>query len=259
MNVEPVRTRLVRPPRDDLWDVLAGALPAAPEGAVVAVASKIVAIGEGRCVPRTAVADRDDLIRREADRYLEREQTPGGVAMLTITRNLLAPSAGVDASNGAGYYVLWPADPAASARGIWRFLRRRFRLARVGVVITDPHSVPLRRGVVGGALAAWGFAPLRDYRGHPDLFGQPLRTSQTNLPDGLAAAAVVVMGEGRERTPVAVLTDVPGNRFRARAPAAGRPDRRLEVAPDDDLYRALLLAPPWKAGGGGAPGCGAGA
>jgi F420-0:gamma-glutamyl ligase len=255
MNIQPIRTRLVRPPEDDLWDVLAGALPPVPEGAVVAVASKIVSIGEGRCVPVEAVPSKDDLIRREADRYLERDQTPGGVAMLTVTRNLLAPSAGVDASNGGGYYVLWPADPAASARRIWRFLRERFGLKRVGVVVADSHSIPLRRGVVGGALASWGFHPLRDYRRTPDLFGRPLRVSQTNLPDGLAAAAVVVMGEGAEQTPVALITDVPDIRFLSRGPggpgAAGRHDS-LDVAPEDDLYRVLLESVPWKTGGGGA-------
>jgi dihydrofolate synthase / folylpolyglutamate synthase len=254
MNVLPVRTRLVRPPQDDLWDVLSGALAGVPEHAVVAVASKIVAIGEGRCVAQADVDDKDVLVRREADFYLERDETPGRYAMLTITRRQLVASAGIDASNAAGYYILWPADPVASARRIWRYLREHFGLERVGVVITDSHSIPMRRGVIGGALASWGFQPLRDYRGHLDLFGRSLRVSQSNLPDGLAAAAVVAMGEGSEQTPVALITGIPAIRFVARAPATGARHSSLHVTPEEDIYRPLLSSVPWKAGGGGSAG-----
>ena len=252
MNVSPVQTRLFRPPRDDLWQLLATSLPALEERTVVAVASKVVAIGEGRCVPVDAVPDKDALIIREADWYLERDLVPQRWVLPTLTHGVLIPSAGVDESNGAGHYILWPADPAASARGIWRFLRRQFGLRHVGVLVTDSRSVPLRRGLVGFALAACGFRPLRDYRRRRDLFGRPLRVSQTNLADGLAAAAVLAMGEGNERTPLAVLTDVPGIRFVSQVPRTrGRvgANDTLEVPIEEDLYRPFLAHVPWKAGG----------
>lgn len=253
MNVQAIKTRKFLPPRDDLWQLLDQSLPSLQEESVVAVSSKIVSIGEGRCLPSEAVEDKDRLIMQEADRYLGREHVPGGWVLHTLKRNLLSPSAGIDASNGAGHYILWPCDPARSAAGIWQFLRRRSGIRHLGVVLTDSHSVPLRRGVLGIALAHWGFRPLRDYRRRRDVFGRKLRISQTNVADGLAAAAVLVMGEGAEQTPLAVITDVPSVRFLMRPVAARTGQDRLEVPLEEDLYRPFLCSVPWRPGGGGLP------
>jgi coenzyme F420-0:L-glutamate ligase len=253
VNVRGVTTRVFRPPRDDLWDLLASSLPPLTEESIVAVASKVVSIGEGRCVPAEG-RDKDALIVREADRYLDREEVPGAYVLHTLTHGLLAPSAGIDASNAAGHYILWPRDPARSARRIWRFLRARHGLKRLGVVVTDSRSVPLRRGVVGFALAHCGFRPLRDYRGRRDLFGRHLRFSQTNVADALAAAAVLVMGEGAEQTPLAVITEVPEVRFAARPIPSRRPYASLVVPPEEDLFWPFLRGVPWRTGGGGGSG-----
>lgn len=253
MNVQAIKTRKFLPPQDDLWQLLDQSLPPLQEESVVVVSSKIVSIGEGRCIPFEAVPEKDRLIIQEADRYLGREHVPGGWVLHTLKRNLLSPSAGIDASNGAGHYILWPRDPLRSAVAIWRFLRRRSAVRRLGVVLTDSHSVPLRRGLLGIALAHHGFRPLRDYRRSRDVFGRALRISQTNVADGLAAAAVLVMGEGAEQTPLAVISDVPSVRFLVRpAPARGTYDR-LDVPLEEDLYRPFLCSVPWRTGGGGVP------
>jgi dihydrofolate synthase / folylpolyglutamate synthase len=253
VNVFAVPTRVFRPPHDDLPQLLATSLPPLQEGDVVAVSSKIVSIGEGRCVPEGAVADKDELIRREAGQYLEREAVPGGYVMHTLTRGVLAPSAGIDASNAAGHYILWPSDPTRSARRIWRQLRAGHGLRRLGVIVTDSRSAPLRRGVLGFALAHWGFRPLRDYRGRRDVFGRRLRFSQANLADALGAVAVLAMGEGAEQTPLAVIRGAPGLRFVARpGRSQGRSQGRysgLEVAPEEDLYWPFLRGVPWRPGG----------
>ncbi len=251
MRVDAVRTRLFRPPQDDLWDLLERSLSPLAEETVVAVSSKIVGIAEGRCLPLSAVDDKDALIVREAQRYLPRDAVPGRWVLHTISQGMLAPSAGIDESNGNGYYVLWPEDPYQAAAAIWRWLRRRYGLSSVGVVLTDSHSTPLRRGVTGVALAYCGFRPLHDYRGRADLFSRRLRVSQSNLADGLAAAAVLVMGEGSERTPLAVLTGVPGLRFLSRPPSATARRAALTVDLDEDLYRPFLTSVPWERGGHG--------
>jgi putative folate metabolism gamma-glutamate ligase len=252
VRVEAVRTRLMQPPRDDLWQVMAESLPPLAEGTVVAVSSKVVAIGEGRCLPMASVSHKDALIVREADQYLSRDAVPGGWVLHTLTHGLLAPSAGIDESNGNGHYVLWPQDPYRSAAAIWRWLRRRHGVRAVGVVLTDSRSAPLRRGVTGVALAYCGFRPLHDYRGRRDLFGRTLRVSQSNLADGLAAAAVLVMGEGSECTPLAVITDVPGVRFLSRSPSAAARQAALAVDLEGDLYRPFLSQVDWQPGGRGA-------
>src|SRR5688500_1674360 len=246
MNVRAIKTRKLIPPKDDLWEVLERSLPALEEETVVAISSKIVSIGEGRCVLASEVSDKDALITREADLYVDRRHMPGNF-MHTIARGVLTPASGVDLSNGAGHYVLWPEDPYASARELWRRLRRRHGVRRLGVIVTDSRSTPLRRGVTGYALAHHGFRPLLDYRGSRDIFGRKLRLSQSNHADAIATAAVLVMGEGNEQTPLALITEVPGIRFmqRAAAPSA-REYTSLEVPLEEDLYWPLMKRAPWK-------------
>ena len=246
MNVRAVKTRKLIPPQDDLWEVLERSLPALKEETVVAISSKIVSIGEGRCVPKDEVTDKDALVLREATLYVDRKDTPSNF-LHTIARGLLAPTAGIDASNAADHYILWPEDPARSAAELWRRLRRHHGVRRLGVILTDSRSTPLRRGVTGYALAHHGFRPLRDYRGSRDLFGRKLRSSQSNVADALATAAVLEMGEGNEQTPIALITEVNDIRFTQRTP---RPTDReyttLEVPLEEDLYWPLMKRAPWK-------------
>ena len=246
MNVRAIKTRKLIPPQDDLWAVLEESLPPLDEEMVVAISSKIVSIGEGRCVPKDEVTDKDALVLREATLYIDRKDTPSNF-MHTISRGLLAPTAGIDASNAADHFVLWPEDPARSAADLWRRLRRRHGVRRLGIIITDSRSTPLRRGVTGFALAHHGFRPLRDYRGTRDLFGRKLRSSQSNVADALAAAAVLEMGEGSEQTPIAVIANVSGLRFTQRtAPSTAREFTSLEVPLEEDLYWPLMKRAPWK-------------
>jgi F420-0:gamma-glutamyl ligase len=50
---------------------------------------------------------------------------------------------------------------------------------------------------------------VRDYRGKQDIFGRLLKLSRTDLADSLATAAVVIMGEGAEQQPLALITGAP--------------------------------------------------
>ncbi len=83
---------------------------------------------------------------------------------------------------------------------------KAYKVKDLGVLITDSRLFPLRAGVVGVALGYAGFRGIRDYRGKPDLFGRKLKMTQTDIADGLATAAVVSMGEGRECRPLALVT-----------------------------------------------------
>jgi F420-0:gamma-glutamyl ligase len=168
---------------------------------------------------------------------------------LTIKENALMPYAGIDESNSNGYYVLWPERPQQTADQIWATLRQRFGLRHAGVVLTDSRPLPLRWGVTGFAVAHSGFRALRDYRGQPDLFGRPLRMTQANLADALAAAAVLAMGEGNESTPLARITGLPAIEFQERAPS---PEELANLATrrEDDLYAPLLDSVPWQHGQG---------
>jgi putative folate metabolism gamma-glutamate ligase len=260
MKISAIKTAVLHPPQDDLLRAIAQAIPKRPrvikEKSIIVITSKVVSIWQGRCVSADSSADarhaKDALVMREADRYLPREATPGAWCMHTIKNNVFIPSAGVDESNADDYYILWPDDVAHTARTLWAWLRRRYGVRELGVIITDSHTVPLRRGVLGISLAHYGFEPLRDYRGKGDLFGRPLKMTQTNIPDSLAAAAVVLMGEGAERTPLALVTDVPWVQFGV--PRRGRqtkPFSSFEIRANEDLYYPLLSSMKWKKGKGG--------
>lgn len=69
--------------------------------------------------------------------------------------------------------------------------------------------MPLRLGAVGVALGYAGFAGIRNYVGTKDIFGRVLKISKTDIADSLATSAVLCMGEGKERQPLAVITGAP--------------------------------------------------
>lgn len=231
----------------DLYAVLDAALARFDEQSVLAVTSKIIAICQGRTVP-VGEADKETLIEQEADFFIPPDENRYHVA-LTIKDSILAPNAGIDESNGNGYYVLWPHEPYAVANGVRAYLRQRFSLRRAGVIITDSHTTPLRWGVTGMAIAYSGFQPLKSYIGSEDLFGRELRYSTVNVADALAAAAVLVMGEGDEQTPLAVITDIPFVCFKDRDPTAEEV-QRLRIDIEADLYGPLLKSVAWRKGQG---------
>lgn len=247
MQVTAIKTHKITEKDTDILKILDQYLPAElPENSVVAVTSKIVSIAEGRMVKMES-ADKDDLIKRESQYYLPREKNKYNVS-LTITRNILSASAGIDESNSNGYYVLWPKDPQKSANDIRKFLQKKFSLKHVGVVITDSKTTPMRWGVTGIAISHSGFLSLNDPIGKPDLFGRPIVHTMINVMDSLAEAAVYIMGERREQTPIAIIRDIPHIVFRKGNPAKKELDK-LKITIDDDLYGEFLKNAPWEKGG----------
>ena len=188
------------------------------------------------------VKNKDELIKKEADFYLERKEAPGGCCMLTIKNNLLAPTAGIDESNAKGYYILWPKRPYQAAKEIGQFLKKEFGLKEVGVVITDSRCTPGRVGTTGIALSYFGFEPLKDYRGQEDLFQRELKMTQSNLVDGIAAAAVVCMGEGCEQTPLALIENVSFIKFISQGPD----QKEIEMKREKDMFYPLLRSVKWQ-------------
>ncbi|MEX0916875.1 MAG: coenzyme F420-0:L-glutamate ligase [Candidatus Spechtbacterales bacterium] len=249
MNIQAIKTRALVPPQDDLLEALGESITEFPENTVLAVSSKVVSIWQGRCVPLESV-EKDELIKREADRYLERSEVPGEWVMHTIKNNLLIPTAGIDESNAKENFVLWPNNPNGAAEEIIAWAKEKYGVTNIAVVITDSHSIPLRRGTVGISLGYAGFAPLNDYRQTEDIFGREFKLEQANIADGLAAAAVLVMGEGSEQTPAAFITDIPFVQFGKNEDKTD-PQGSFEVDMDNDLYYPFLKHVPWKEGGGG--------
>jgi F420-0:gamma-glutamyl ligase len=149
----------------------------------------------------------------------------------------LVASGGIDASNSNGHYVLWPNSPSDAAAEIGRYLKRRHKVANLGVVLSDSHCTPLRRGTTGISIGFYGFEALQDYRGQPDIFGRPLSVTLSNKADAMAAAAVGLMGEGAECVPAVVVRGWPNLSFHDGAGQAG-----FLIPADEDIFAPLLEA-----------------
>lgn len=201
LRIIPVKTGIFQK-HGDLCEFITQYIDKMEEGKILAITSKIVSLSEGRTVKKGTIR-KDELVRREADYDL-------GMAAydcrLTIKHGLFIPSAGIDESNSSEEeFILYPEDPFSSARRIYEFLRRHYNIKKFGVLITDSHTLPLRRGVVGIALSYWGFQGVRNLIGRPDIFGRQLHMTQVDLADALAVAAVLVMGEADECCPLALI------------------------------------------------------
>lgn len=247
MIIQPIKTRRITPGMCSLADLLDEAIQTLPPKSVVAIASKVVALCEGRVVPMEGT-DKEKLIQQETDLYLPSSSNPYNVT-ISITRHQLVASGGIDESNGDGYYVLWPADLQASANMIREHLSKKHRVDEVGIIITDSTTRPFQWGTTGLGIAYSGFVPLKDYRGTNDIFGRPLTFQQNNIMNGLAAAAVVLMGEGDEQTPLAVITDLPSVQFQKRNPTEEEL-AVLHITLEEDLYEPLLRNVSWLKGDG---------
>lgn len=245
MIIKAIKTRKFLPPKDNLWELLS-AIKSLKENCVVVITSKVVSIGEGRCVSMLKV-DKDELIKQEADKYLSRKFVPQELVMYTLKNNMLIASAGIDESNGNGYFILWPKNPSRSAKNIWQFLKNKFKIKNLGVIITDSRLIPLRGGVVGYSIGYFGFKPIKDYRGKMDLFGRQFQMETSNIPDSLASAAVLEMGEGKESQPIAVISDISEIQFTTKETK----DTSFEIDEKKDVFYPFLTSVPWQKGGGG--------
>lgn len=232
---------------DNLFAILEESLPKdIPDHSVVAVSSKIIAICEGRLADPEKFT-RDELAIKESEYYLPRESNPYDV-MITIKDSTFIASAGIDHSNGNGKLVLWPQDVQKSANDIREFLVSQYPAKKLGIVVTDSKTSPLRWGVTGIALSFSGFSMLNSYVGKPDVFGRPLKVEKVNIADTLAAAAVGEMGEGNEQTPIAVISDILWVEFVDRNPTTEELER-MKTNLTDDIFAPLLTAVDWKKGG----------
>lgn len=249
MKVTGIRTRKILPTDRDLFGFLDENIPRLRERSVVAITSKVVAILEGAVVPMEGT-DKKKLIAREADKWLPPSPRSKYNITLTVKNGILAATAGIDESNADGWYILWPKDPQGTANAMRKHLMKRFKLRELGVVLTDSTTKPLRRGVNGVAIAHSGFRALNDYIGTKDLFGRKLKMTMTNMMEGLAVSAVMIMGEGAERMPLAVIEDLPFVQFQKRNPSR-KEVYGLRVGMNEDLYAPLLKSAKWKKGRGG--------
>ncbi len=205
MLIRALKANSIRPQNNDII-VLAESAVASAEGRVVNLEN--INPSE-KAVKLSKLYQNDprkmELIIRESDEIL------GGIpgVVVTITKGVLSPSAGIDNSNAPeGHVVLLPEDPKRSAIKIRERLKEVYGCS-IAVIIGDSRTQPLRLGCVGIALGCAGIEPVEDMRGRNDLFGKPLLITRRATADNLVSAAQLIMGEADESTPAVLIRDAP--------------------------------------------------
>ena len=216
---------------------------------VIVVAQKIVSKAEGRAVQLAAVS-----VSEAAEQLAAKTGRPAALMQLMLDESEeilratpavviarhrtghVAANAGIDASNVEGgaedAVLLWPQDPDASARAI-RAELAALTGAAPAVVIADSLGRAWRLGTTGAAIGVAGLAVVDDRRGEIDLFGRTLQATLVGVADSVAAAAVLVMGEGAEGVPAALVRGA--GRFVSREDGPGAVASLRPI--NEDLFR----------------------
>jgi len=228
MKIQTTKTSLFKE-NGDLFLFLDKYLPKIKNKNIVIVTSKVVALAEGRFCTVKNQKEKDELIKNESDWAIKTKYV-----WLTIKNGDAMANAGIDESNANGKIILLPKDSFESAKKIRNYLIKKYNAKQLGVIITDSRLLPLRAGVVGVALGYAGFKGIKNYIGKPDLYGRPFKFSKTDVADSLATAAVLVMGEGSEKQPLAIISDAP-------AEFTNKINRNeLKIDIKEDIYKPLF-------------------
>lgn len=219
------------------------------DGDILVIGHKIISKSEGRIVALSAITPSPraiktarrclkdprlvQLILTESRRIMK---VKPGILLVETKNGIVCLNAGIDKSNveGSETYCLLPKNPKLSAA---RIASRIFAQTgkRVRIVVTDTYSRPFRVGQIEFAIGASGLDPFDDYRGTKDLFGNILRFKRVSIADELACAGELVMGQGAEGVPVAIIKGV--NRIRSRMRSVSS---QLAMKRSRDLFRGAL-------------------
>ena len=192
------------------------------DGDILVIAQKIVSKSEGRYVRLADVKPSEKAFQLAAEtekdpRLMElilsesREivRYRSSVIVAENRQGVVLANAGIDHSNvekdgGEEQVLLLPLDPDASAANIRKQLQRKTN-RNLAVIINDSLGRAWRNGTTGTALGVSGLPALLDLRGRPDLFGEPLQTSEEAIADELSAAASLLQGQAGEGRPVILI------------------------------------------------------
>ncbi|MDL2327360.1 coenzyme F420-0:L-glutamate ligase [Ruminococcaceae bacterium OttesenSCG-928-A11] len=232
LNFIPVKTRVVMPPKDEIWDILDSLR--IQNGDIIFITSKILAIHQGRAVP-IKNNDKLDLIKKESSKYLPYTHPSGFNVNLTITDNILIPASGIDESNANDHYILWPKNVDELCSEIRSYLIQKHKVKDLGVISTDSHTTPLRLGVTGITTGLSGIIPLRNIIGDKDIFGREMHFTKVNEIDPLTSMAVLIMGESAEQTPIVILRGYKDIVFDKNGST-----KDFKIPPEEDIYNPLL-------------------
>ena len=192
------------------------------DGDILVVAQKIVSKAEGRVfqlksvkpserAKKLAMTTRKDpkLVEQVLQASRRIVKASSDILIVENENGIVCINAGIDKSNveGEDSYAFLPRDSDDSARGIRQKIRE-LTGKNVAVIVSDTYSRPFRKGQVEFAIGMAGITPFRDYRGEKDLYNYVLKVKNIAVVDEIAAAAELVMGQGSEGIPVAIIKNL---------------------------------------------------
>ena len=219
----PIKTKIITP-EDSMVDVILRSLKEShlelQDNDILVIAESPLAITQGRMVKLSEVKPSEEameiaskfgmspklmeLILQESCAIYGGNPDYHFALALTKDGYFLA-NAGIDKSNvPRGYVTLPPEKPFETAKRIREEIYKRTG-KKVGILIADSRTQPLRRGNIGLAMGVAGFIPVDDERGKKDLFGRPLRITWKGVAEDIACGAELLMGEAAEQTPVVLV------------------------------------------------------
>jgi coenzyme F420-0:L-glutamate ligase len=191
---------------------------------ILVFSEKIIGTAQNRIVDLEYVSNISEKAYELAEKYSmdhrfvqiileEADVVLGGVksVLLTQREGILIANAGADRSNSGGptKIILFPSELQLTAKNIRISIQNMTGIKDLGIIIADSRVQPMKRGVIGVAIAVAGFEPIDDNRGRMDLFGRKLEITTRAVADDIVSAAELLMGEANEQTPVVIVRSAP--------------------------------------------------
>ncbi|MBD3226589.1 MAG: coenzyme F420-0:L-glutamate ligase [Candidatus Lokiarchaeota archaeon] len=217
------KTKLIKP-NDNIIEVIINAINSSSmkleNGDVIIIAETPLAISQKRLIKLDEIKPSKKAINLSKKYYMdpkyiqviinESDRIIGGVRgfLLTEKDGFLYANAGVDKSNAPpGMLVLLPSNPLKTVKKIREKLENHFN-KKIAVILADSRTQPLKRGVIGGAIAVSGMEPVEDCRNKPDIHGYKLKYTYRAIADDLTSVAQLLFGETNEQIPIVLIRGV---------------------------------------------------
>lgn len=233
MKIIPIKTRIIKPPKDNIYDLLDNLI--LQEWDIIFITSKILAIHQWRCFKIDEIENKQELVKKEVDLFIKWQKYNNYDVDLTIKNNTLIPNSWIDESNSNWYYVLWPKKTELEAEEICKYLKNKFSIKKLAVVITDSYTTPMRYWVLWISIWFYWVEPIRNYIWKNDIFWRKLEMSRVNIVDSLSASAVLAMWEWAEQTPIVIIRDFNSIKFTNK-----RTYKDSLISLKEDIYYPLI-------------------
>ncbi|MBN2155818.1 MAG: coenzyme F420-0:L-glutamate ligase [Candidatus Lokiarchaeota archaeon] len=227
MELHPISTPIIYPKNDLVkitLDSIINANLSLKEKDILVFAETVVGTVQNRIVDLNDVKEISEKASELAEKYTmdprvvqivldEADVILGGVktVLLTQKEGILIANAGADRSNSGGFtkIKLFPENLHETVFNLHSEIKEKTGINQLGVIIADSRVQPMKRGVIGVAIAVAGMEPIDDSRGKKDLFGRPLEITTRAVADDLVSAAELLMGEANEQVPIVLIRGAP--------------------------------------------------